>query len=389
MIWSSRVGKLGVVLASVGAHGLAAYMFWGDPEIRIEGGSEASVQARLGNSFSDMAAGTLVPETPDTLHEVDPTEVAELISPRSPIEQTDPDQLTEATQPEETQRADAEAADRLTSQVTVEVTQPDTTTETIAAVPTRQADPELTGVETRTEQLTAPALPTDATPPATALALDSAVTTPSLADLAAPVSTTPLEPLTPAPTVTQPQSIEAVQPQQTVIATAPPPETLQALPEDGVQVSPRPQLRPQRIELETEHRRAQKQQPTRRVQQGNAQQNTVAGSETGSNQTATTGQSTNTGSNSAVGNAAVSNYPGRVMRCISRAGRPRVSSSGTAVVAFSIAANGRVSQVQLARSSGNAGLDRAAIQTISRAGPCSAPPAGAQRSFHISIEGRG
>ena len=114
MIWSSRVGKLGVVLASVGAHGLAAYMFWGDPEIRIEGGSEASVQARLGNSFSDMAAGTLVPETPDTLHEVDPTEVAELISPRSPIEQTDPDQLTEATQPEETQRADAEAADRLT-----------------------------------------------------------------------------------------------------------------------------------------------------------------------------------------------------------------------------------------------------------------------------------
>ena len=54
MIWSSRAVKLGVVLASVGAHGLAAFMIWGNPEIQIEGGAEAAVQARLGNSFAEL-----------------------------------------------------------------------------------------------------------------------------------------------------------------------------------------------------------------------------------------------------------------------------------------------------------------------------------------------
>lgn len=369
MIWSSRAGKLGVVLASVGAHGVAAFMLWGDPEIRIEGGAEAAVQARLGNSFADMAAGTLAPETPDTLEEVEPTEVAEPVTSETPIEQTDPEQVTETAQPEETKRADAEATDRATPQGTVEVTRTDTKTETVAALSTPQENPDLTEVEAPTEQLITPALPTDATPPATALALEPAVTIPSRADLAAPTPIAPLEPLTP--------------------------ETLQALPEDGVQVSPRPQLRPQRIEREAEERRAQQQQqrqqqPTRRVQQGNAQQNTVAGSETGSNQAAAPRQqSTNTGRNTAAGNAAVSNYPGRVMRCISRAGRPRVSSSGIAVVSFAIAANGRVGNVRMARSSGNARLDRAAIQTISRAGPCPRPPAGARTSYQISIKGRG
>lgn len=394
MIWSSRAVKLSVVLASVGAHGLAALMIWGNPEIQIEGGAEAAVQARLGNSFADMAAGTLAPETPDTLEEVEPTEVVEPVTLDTQIEQTDPEQVTDAAQPEETQRADVEATDRVTPEETAVVPQTDTAIETIASVPTQQTDPELTVAETRTEQLVAPALPTDATPPATAHALSPAVRTPNLDDLAALTPVPPLEALTPAPTVTQPQSIEAVQAQQTVIAAAQPPETLQALPEDGVQVSPRPQLRPQRIERESDQRHAQQQQPrqqlpVRRVQQGNSQQNAVAGSETGSNQAAATRQSTNTGRSTAAGNASVSNYPGRVMRCISRAGRPRVSSRGTAVVSFAIAANGRVTQVGLARSSGNARLDRAAIQTISRAGPCPVPPAGARRSFQISIKGRG
>lgn len=373
MIWSSRVGKLGVVLASVGAHGLAAYMFWGDPEIlRIDGGAEAAVQARLGNSFADMAAGTISPETPETLEEVEPTEVAEPITPDTPVEHTDPELVTEAAQPEEIQRAEVDATDRVTAEEAVEVTRAETATETVATVQTQKVNPELAEVETPTEQLITPA-----------------VTTPVRADPAAPEPVTPLELLTPAPTVTEPEAIEAFQPQQTVIAAAPPAETLQALPEEGVEISPRPQVRPQSIEQQAGQRRTQQQAP-RLAPRGNAQQNAVAGSETGGNQAAAPRQlSTNTGRNTAAGNAAVSNYPGRVMRCISRASRPRVNSSGTTVVAFSISANGRVGQVRLARSSGNARLDRAAIQTISRAGPCPAPPAGARRSFQISIKGRG
>ncbi|MEM9576927.1 MAG: TonB family protein [Pseudomonadota bacterium] len=331
MIWSSRAGKLGVGLASVGLHGFAALMLWGAPDIRIEGGAEGAVQAQLGNSFADMVAGTLDPENPDTLEAVEPDDPVELIAPETPIEQTDAQDVTEVTKPE--------------------------------AVHAQEID-----AEAPTEALVAPDLPTEATPPATALALAPPVTNPSRADLAAPLPVTPLEP-TPQPTIT---------------AEAPPPETLEALPEDGVQVSRRPTLRPKRIEQE-----AEQQQPTRRVQQGNAQENAVAGSETGSNQAAASPQSTKTGQAAAAGNAAASNYPGRVMRCISRVGRPRVSTRGKALVAFSVAANGRVDDVRLARSSGDARLDRAALQIISRAGPCPAPPKGARRSYQISIKGRG
>jgi len=76
------------------------------------------------------------------------------------------------------------------------------------------------------------------------------------------------------------------------------------------------------------------------------------------------------------------------MRCISRAGRPRVNARGTAVVAFSITGGGRVAGVALTAGSGNARLDRAAIQTIRRAGPCPPPPPGAQTRFSIRVQGR-
>ncbi|MEM8575642.1 MAG: TonB family protein [Pseudomonadota bacterium] len=90
----------------------------------------------------------------------------------------------------------------------------------------------------------------------------------------------------------------------------------------------------------------------------------------------------------ASGNAAASNYPGEVMRCISRAGRPRVSARGTAVISFSISGGGRITAVALAASSGAPRLDRAALQTVNRAGPCPAPPRGAQTNFSIRFQGR-
>jgi len=93
-------------------------------------------------------------------------------------------------------------------------------------------------------------------------------------------------------------------------------------------------------------------------------------------------------SSASVGNAAASNYPGEVMRCISRAGRPRVAAQGVARVSFRIDGRGRVTSVTLAASSGNSDLDRAALRTISRAGPCPAPPPGAQTGYSIRIQGR-
>ncbi len=88
------------------------------------------------------------------------------------------------------------------------------------------------------------------------------------------------------------------------------------------------------------------------------------------------------------GNAAVTNYPGRINRHIAKRGRPSVGVKGRAVIRFTIAANGRLTSASVVRSSGSAKLDRAALQLIRRAAPFPRPPAGAQRSFSIGINGR-
>lgn len=89
-----------------------------------------------------------------------------------------------------------------------------------------------------------------------------------------------------------------------------------------------------------------------------------------------------------VGNAAASNYPGRVNRHIAKRGRPSVGVKGRAVIRFTISANGRLASASVARSSGSAKLDRAALRLVRRAAPFPRPPAGAQRSFSIGIKGR-
>ncbi len=76
------------------------------------------------------------------------------------------------------------------------------------------------------------------------------------------------------------------------------------------------------------------------------------------------------------------------MRKISRVSRPRVGVRGKAVIAFTIASNGGLSGVSVAKSSGSARLDAAALQVVRRAAPFPAPPRNARRSFTISIVGR-
>ncbi len=51
-------------------------------------------------------------------------------------------------------------------------------------------------------------------------------------------------------------------------------------------------------------------------------------------------------------------------------------ASGTAVVAFSVDRSGRITSARLARSSGSALLDQAAVATVRRANPVPPPPAG-------------
>ncbi|MEM9240256.1 MAG: energy transducer TonB [Pseudomonadota bacterium] len=378
MIWSSRIGKITVLLASAGAHGMAVYLWWSEPEVQMDGGAEPTVQARLGNNFEDLTRGTMVPLTPETVEEAEPPE---------PIENETAE--TEVEKPIEQSETENET--------------PVEETETVETTPTEQAVPERTETDAPNEQLVAPALPEDATLSETALALAPAVTDADRADLAAPVEAVPLEaaeptePVAPTPERIEPEITEAVRPEPTVTAAAPPPETLQALPEIGVQVSRRPQVRPESIEEEAEQRRQVVQEqpqrrepePAPRVQQGNAQQNATAGGATTNSQSQPAQESANTGRSTTAGNAAASNYPGQVMRKLNRVPKPRVGSRGTVVVNFVIAASGGLSGVSVVRSSGSARLDQAALQVVRRAAPFPRPPAGAKRSFQISIKGQG
>jgi protein TonB len=129
--------------------------------------------------------------------------------------------------------------------------------------------------------------------------------------------------------------------------------------------------------------------PARAAAAGNADRSARAGSDAGRQEAEAARAATRPAERTATsGNAAASNYPGLVMRHVSRARRPDVSARGAARVTFSIAGSGALAGARLARSSGSAALDRAALTVIRRAAPFPAPPAGAARTFTVEIRGR-
>ncbi|MGH1454978.1 MAG: TonB family protein [Paracoccaceae bacterium] len=184
---------------------------------------------------------------------------------------------------------------------------------------------------------------------------------------------------------------EALKPETSTAITGAAPETA------AVSRSLRPQLRdPERA---AEHKpkpkptktakanTKAKPKPAAKATKGNAQRNARAGESTGT-KSAKAKTSGNGGKSKAAGNAAVSNYPGLVMRKLSRAGKPRVNARGSATVAFSIASSGGLSSARIARSSGSAKLDQAALRIVKSAAPYPRPPSGARRSFSVQIKGR-
>ena len=188
-------------------------------------------------------------------------------------------------------------------------------------------------------------------------------------------------------------------PQQAETVTAEPAEeALEADEEEAVSRSLRPKRRSEEFEKKNEQIAKQaapepkpepkKQSQPKKQPRGNAEQNNLAGAATGNASAEATTSGTAGSSDATSGNAAASNYPGKVMQRLSRARRPKVGSRGTVAVAFSISDGGGLSAVSVASSSGSAALDRAAVQMIRGAAPFPAPPPGAQRSFSIRIEGR-
>jgi len=370
MIRSSSTVKTSVAVLSLAVHvGLVA-VFFVNPTVEMEGAASGAVEARLGNSFADMAAGTVAPEVPETLPEV--TETIEVpVSSVAPVETVPPEEAaaTEATraEPPPPPRVVPEAVSALPETPPPEVSAP------VPALPTEAAPrpdalvaaPIDAGVDSAepTTATSARIEATEADPPATEAAEP---------DAASPSPVEPLRPVTPA---AAPEVVET-----------PVPDTLTATSETAVETSSRPMARPERPVAEERPAEPRPQPPA--TAPGNARENAVAGSATGATTATAPQQPSEGGLSEETGNAAASNYPGEVMRRISRVGRPRVSARGMAVIAFSIAGNGGLNALSVAQSSGSDRLDRAALQMVQRAAPFPPPPPGAQRSFSIQIEGR-
>lgn len=241
------------------------------------------------------------------------------------------------------------------------------------------------------------------TPPDAATPLKADPAQPVQAESAKPVEAQMIEPRKIAPELAEDAvpTIPALKPAQAEPAAKAAPmeaetakEPLAAEDDQAVSRSLRPKRRS--AEFETKNKRmvkkpAPKPEKTRQPKaqpRGNAEQTGRAGTTTG-NARAKAATSSDQGGNAAgVGNAAASNYPGKVMQRLSRASRPRVGARGTAVIAFTISGGGGLAGVSVARSSGSAALDQAAARMVRGAAPFPPPPPGAQRSFSISIEGR-
>lgn len=156
--------------------------------------------------------------------------------------------------------------------------------------------------------------------------------------------------------------------------------------------SPRPTKRkpqPKTEKITKKKKKPKKIAKPKATPRGNAKNNNLQGSTTGVKTARAKVKGVSKGkAGKKSGNAAASNYPGKVMRKIARVPRPRGHSKGTAVVAFSVSSSGGLARVSLARSSGSSALDKAALRVIRKAAPFPAPPSGARRSFSIRIKGR-
>lgn len=215
-----------------------------------------------------------------------------------------------------------------------------------------------------------------------------------------PEQSTPVAPELPqAALPAAPVATPAPEPETAMVAE-PPPETVTASDPDpdatSVEVSKRPQLRnPDRARQAVRDRTPAPQpkakpkpKPQATANRGSNTQNATAGAPAGQSQTKSNRQGSRSAHATASGNAAATNYPGVVSRHLSRVRKPSMNRRGASVVSFTVSASGGLGGASIARSSGIAKLDNAALDVIRRAAPFPPPPAGARRNFSIQIEFR-
>lgn len=223
-----------------------------------------------------------------------------------------------------------------------------------------------------------------ATPPQTTPTAQPDTTPPLLApNKAAAVTAT-----TDAPTAPEPIKITAVKPmvaQATPAAKPLPPKPLSATP-PATRIAALPDRKP-----------VPKPTPTPPKAQTQAQKPPSAqGADRAERQGSAEGQRSATANaaakepaaqTAASGNAALTNYAGKVWRKIQRA-RPSSSVKGTTVIAIAISDRGRLTAVSVARSSGSAQLDQLALRAARKAAPFPAPPDRKPHRFTFKVRSK-
>ena len=172
-----------------------------------------------------------------------------------------------------------------------------------------------------------------------------------------------------APEITKPLKIEKPEP-----LAKPEPQVIEA---DSLDNSPKP--RPIKRPVQTPQKTAPKKKP---APKGQKQPKQVKGQTNGQKAaTSATQSSAKTKATTQAGNAARSNYAGKVNRKITRVRRPKTRDRGTVKITFKIAPNGQLSTVRVSKSSGKASLDKAALDLVRRAAPFPKPPKGINLVF--------
>ncbi|MGP6087522.1 energy transducer TonB family protein [Antarctobacter jejuensis] len=393
MIVSSRMVKVGTLSMALVAHGAIALTLSKPAPPQIEGAS-GGAEVRLGTSFADMSAGRITPERSEDTTETAEPEKAAPVPARDAVERADSDKtdadattdIAKMAEPDHVEpeqvRDVADKPDR-----TVPLTAPEVSIlaprqsigADFAARPLALLTPE-TGL-----RLQATILPEQAEKAAVYASLRSPVSLEILPSASVSDRSKMLEPSTPGKTaMPAPAEPASAAPETTERLTG------QAPVHAAVTRSLRPRMRTP--EFDAANKPAAKPRPKAKakpvaVASGGANRNARAGAPTGSvlSKSATRGTE---GRKAASGNAAASNYPGVVMRKLSRARRPNVNARGKAVVSFTIGANGGLVSVSLSGSSGSSALDRGAVQVVRNAAPFPRPPSGARRSYSVEIKGR-
>ena len=191
------------------------------------------------------------------------------------------------------------------------------------------------------------------------------------------------------PVVSEPVQELIVPSAEVEIAAVPVPEIKPVIePED--EIKPVPEVKKEKPVKKVERKKPKQKVVKKAGEKGKAKANASKGEVDGSEdvKTAAVGGQKK-GNSSAAGNAAVSNYPGKVRNKINRAKR-RVSGGdrGSVVVSFVVGSGGQASGIRVARSSGSAALDRAAVDSVQRAAPFAKIPEAAGRSswaFNVPI----